>query len=57
MVKHYDPLDFKKFIEEQWQITNQPSPHIILQLINNPNINQMNILVELTDNNLKSILK
>ena len=57
MVKHYDPLDFKKFIEEQWQITNQPSPHIVLQLINNPNINQMNILVELTDNNLKSILK
>lgn len=56
-VKTINFLDLKIFIQEQWQITTPPPIHIVLPLINNPNVKEMGVLIELTDNNLKSILK
>jgi DNA mismatch repair protein MutL len=56
-VKHFHLLDLKNYIEEHWQITNLPLPHIIQLLLKNQDIKEMGVLVELTDDNLKSVLK
>jgi DNA mismatch repair protein MutL len=56
-ISAFNTLDFKLFMEEHWPVTSPIPPHLLLEFIENPLLRSSGVFVELTNINLKSILK
>lgn len=56
-VKKFDALELKVFIEENWPVANAIPTHLLVPFLENPILTKTGVLVELTEKNLKSLMK
>lgn len=56
-VKHFVASELYSYIEDNWQLSPPLAPHTLVQFLKNANLHNSGVLVELSEKNLKSLIK